>query len=117
MQKGLGDSIEKVTKKTGIKKAVKLFSKATGIDCGCEKRKDFLNKMFPYLKPNCLTEKEYDYLKVFFSKDRPVISMDEQRDFLPIYNRVFKKNQQVTNCSPCIKDVIDNLKSVFDAYK
>lgn len=48
--RGLGDSIEKITKATGIKKAVEAVSKATGKDCGCGKRKDTLNRMFPYNK-------------------------------------------------------------------
>ena len=42
--KGLGDSIEKFTKATGIKKVVETLNS----DCGCGKRKDKLNKMFPY---------------------------------------------------------------------
>jgi|TARA_B100001094_G_C17376731_1_gene415008 hypothetical protein len=46
--KGLGDTIEKITKATGIKKVVDTVSKATGKDCGCNKRKDTLNKLFPY---------------------------------------------------------------------
>ena len=46
--KGLGDSIEKFTKATGIKKVVEKISKVTGKDCGCAKRKDDLNKIFPY---------------------------------------------------------------------
>ncbi len=46
--KGLGDSIEKITTFTGIKKIV---DKITGKkDCGCDKRKDKLNKKFPYDK-------------------------------------------------------------------
>ena len=48
--KGVGDSIEKFTKATGIKKVVNKISKATGKDCGCGKRKDTLNRMFPYKK-------------------------------------------------------------------
>ena len=44
--KGLGDSIEKFTEATGIKKVVE---KVTGKkDCGCNKRKEALNKAFPY---------------------------------------------------------------------
>ena len=39
--KGLGDSIEKFTKATGIKKVVDTVSKATGKDCGCGKREIF----------------------------------------------------------------------------
>lgn len=42
--KGLGDTIEKITTVAGIKKAVK----ALPFDCGCNKRKEALNKMFPY---------------------------------------------------------------------
>ena len=48
--KGLGDTIEKFTKATGIKKAVDTVAKAAGKDCGCGKRKDTLNRMFPYDK-------------------------------------------------------------------
>lgn len=48
--KGLGDSIEKVTRATGIKAVVEKVSNATGRDCGCQKRRDTLNRMFPYQK-------------------------------------------------------------------
>ena len=47
--KGLGDSLEKFFQKTGIKTMVKAGSKLTGVkDCGCGKRKNALNKAFPY---------------------------------------------------------------------
>jgi len=46
--KGLGDTIEKITKATGIKKVVDTVAKATGKGCGCNKRKNTLNDMFPY---------------------------------------------------------------------
>jgi hypothetical protein len=46
--KGLGDTIEKITTATGIKAVVDTVSKATGRDCGCKKRKDSLNRKFPY---------------------------------------------------------------------
>ena len=48
--KGLGDSIEKITKATGIKKVVDTVRKAVNKDCGCAKRKDTLNRLFPYNK-------------------------------------------------------------------
>jgi hypothetical protein len=48
---GLGDTIEKVTEATGIKKLVKFIA---GDDCGCDDRKEKLNKLFPYNKPECL---------------------------------------------------------------
>ena len=49
--KGLGDSIEWFAKKTGIHSVVQAGAKAVGKkDCGCGKRKDALNKKFPYNK-------------------------------------------------------------------
>jgi len=50
MDKGLGDTIERFTKATGIKKAVETISKKTGKPCGCGERRDNLNRMFPYRK-------------------------------------------------------------------
>ena len=46
--KGLGDTIEKITEVTGIKSVVKVISKVTNTDCGCNKRKVQLNNAFPY---------------------------------------------------------------------
>ena len=46
--KGLGDTIEKITKATGIKKVVDKVNKTTGKDCGCNKRKNWLNEQLPY---------------------------------------------------------------------
>ena len=50
--KGLGDSIEKLTKTTGIKTLVEnIFAdeiKTGKKDCGCDKRKDLWNKWLPY---------------------------------------------------------------------
>jgi hypothetical protein len=47
--KGLGDTVDKITTATGIKKLVKATASAVGVeDCGCDKRKDTLNRIFPY---------------------------------------------------------------------
>ena len=49
--KGLGDSIEKITKMTGISNLAQMGAKALGKkDCGCNKRKEALNKAVPYKK-------------------------------------------------------------------
>lgn len=49
--RGFGDTVEKFTKKTGIKKVVKVVTKKAGIeDCGCDDRRDTLNRLFPYSK-------------------------------------------------------------------
>ena len=49
--KGLGDSVEKFTKMTGIHSLAQFGAKTVGKkDCGCKKRKETLNKAFPYNK-------------------------------------------------------------------
>lgn len=48
VSKGLGDTIEKITKATGIKKVVDKISELTGWDCGCEAKREKLNKFKPY---------------------------------------------------------------------
>ena len=52
--KGLGDTIEKFTTTTGIKSFTQVLAR-NGVfgkkkDCGCNKRKEELNKKFPYKK-------------------------------------------------------------------
>ena len=47
--KGLGDSIHKFTTATGIKSVVEKGAKALGkSDCGCDRRRDTLNRLVPY---------------------------------------------------------------------
>ena len=46
---GLGDTIKKILSKIGIteERIKKLFGKK---DCGCDERKGFFNRIFPYKK-------------------------------------------------------------------
>jgi len=111
--KGLGDSVEKVTEATGIKKAVKfLFGK----DCGCDERKEKLNKWFPYTEVECLTHKEYKYLDEIFTRNKSVISAEEQNEMLIISNRVFNQNKRKSNCSSCVRTMLNNLKRIYNDY-
>jgi hypothetical protein len=48
--KGLGDTIEKITTVTGVKKIVDTVAAAVNKDCGCGKRREKLNQAFPYKK-------------------------------------------------------------------
>lgn len=112
--RGVGDTIEKVTTATGIKAAVDWFAEATGVDCGCDARKEKLNKLFPYKKPECLTKEEYDFIA---STERMrIVGTAEQRQINTIYNRVFHANVQPTNCGSCLAGRIDELLSVKSAY-
>lgn len=45
---GLGDVVEHVAKVTGVAAAVKAY---VGDDCGCAARRDALNRVFPFNKP------------------------------------------------------------------
>ena len=76
---GLGDTVQKITTATGIKKAVKWIA---GDDCGCDERKDKLNKLFPRRKPECLTEDEFNYLQEKFENRKSTILSDEQQRML-----------------------------------
>jgi len=55
--KGLGDTIEKVLKKTGVKAIVEAITD----DCGCDGRRDKLNEMFPrnVKAVRCMTPDQY----------------------------------------------------------
>lgn len=115
--KGLGDTIEKITKATGIKAAVEWFSEQTGIDCGCDKRQEKLNKLWPYQKTECLTKSEYDYLDSFYKKEkRLTVSKEEQAELVKIHNRVFHSKKRISTCAPCVKGLVKDLHALYEAY-
>ena len=45
---GLGDLVEAATTVTGVKAATEAVARATGKDCGCKRRRDKLNRLFPF---------------------------------------------------------------------
>jgi|TARA_R100001443_G_scaffold117291_1_gene141136 arginyl-tRNA synthetase len=111
--KGLGDTIAKVTKATGIDKVVKFVA---GEDCGCEQRKEALNKLFPYNKPKCLQEQEYNFLKEFYKTHKNRLTEDEQKKLIEISNRVLHTKRKISNCSSCVKELIADCKRLFENY-
>lgn len=111
---GLGDTIEIVLEKTGIAKVAKWL---LGEDCGCEERKQKLNKLFPYAKPKCLTEDEFTYLTESKVLAKNVLIPSEQRELLTIYNRVFSQRRQPTSCGSCLREVVNGLNKVVNEYK
>ena len=115
--RGLGDTIEQITEATGIKKVVETFSKATGIDCKCEERKIKLNNLIPYRrKVNCLTESDYEALKQYISPKKGSLTPNEQWEIQGIYFRVFEVKIDGSNCSSCWRDIISDLRKVFNEY-
>lgn len=46
--RGVGDTLENILSHIGGKQYKAAYKKVTGQDCGCDKRKEKLNKRFPY---------------------------------------------------------------------
>lgn len=115
---GLGDSIEKLTEVTGIKKVVEMFSEATGIDCGCDERKEKLNNLFPYNRNiNCLNESDYTKLTKYLSAQQTTLTAIEQQEVSDIYFNVFNYRLQISSCASCWKGKLDELRRVYNEYK
>ena len=112
--KGLGDTVEKLLKATKVDKVAKFL---LGDDCGCDTRKEILNKMFPYRDTKCLVEDEYLHLKNFFSVRRSKITAEQQKALLVIYNRVFNTNKKGSSCAPCVKSMVNELDRLYKEYK
>ena len=101
-----------------IKPVKKIVEAIAGEDCGCDKRKETLNKLFPYNNGvQCLEESEYKTLKDWFDQERNTVTPNEQTELRKIYNRVFKKNSSPSSCSSCVRDMIDRLRSVYNEYE
>ena len=111
---GLGDVVEVITEKTGIKKAVKAVF---GDDCGCEERKEKLNNLFSW-KVECIDKYEYDILDDYFSKNSTVIKPSEWRKLAEIARRIF--NRRIENdmgCGGCVREILSKLKKVYKTYE
>jgi hypothetical protein len=116
--KGLGDTIEQITEATGIKAAVKLFTEVTGIDCGCDARKEKLNTLISYRRNvNCLKEDEYLFLKVLFETNSNQLTIKQQFKLKEIYLNVFSVKIEASNCGSCWRDILSDLKKVYNTYQ
>jgi len=112
--KGLGDTIAKITKATGIDKLVKFVA---GEDCGCDERKDKLNNSFKYKNIKCLTEDDYNYLRDFFKKNSGRITFEEKFRVITIYNYVFNAREKTnSSCPPCIIKIVRELRVYMSTY-
>jgi len=111
--KGLGDTIAKITETTGIDKLVKFIA---GEDCGCDERKEKLNKLFPYAKPLCLTEDEFNTLDAYFKQNTNTLTSDEQTSLIAINNRVLNQKLTFSTCSSCLRDLVSKLRVIYNEY-
>ena len=112
---GLGDTVEKIIHATGLQIFVE------GKDCGCDKRKEKLNELFPYrFKARCFTEQEYNSWKEFVAV-RTITLPKEQVDYVcELYASVFDRPVwfPCSSCSPKpLISMIDKLDLVFKSYE
>ena len=117
--KGLGDTIEQITEATGIKAAVDWFAEKTGIDCGCEARKEKLNKLLQYSRVECLNKEEYDWLSEYYATATKTLTPEAQDKIATIHSRIFNhKLWKPCTCSPRKwQQMIDELKKVWLEYE
>jgi len=109
---GIGDVVEKITEKTGVKKAVKFIA---GDDCGCNKRKEALNAIpfrFPVVR--CFTETQYNQWGVF--RNKKVWTHKDQVDVLiPVFSQLFARQLKPMSC--CINPYIKDIDKVYNQYQ
>ena len=121
--KGLGDTIKKITSATKIDKLAKKIAKAVGKDdCGCDKRQEKLNKMFPYKTE----EREYDedspmHLKQEILcvwqkiKNGQAPDVETKKRFVELYNTIYKtKYKPTTNCGSCLHTMWKGIKAIYE---
>ena len=93
--KGLGDSIAKLTKAVGIKPCK-----------SCEKRKNILNKLFPFKSVNVLNSAQMKLL----AKLESLFDIE----IIQIYNDVFNTNLTIDTFNINIRNaVINDLNSLY----
>ena len=112
--KGLGDTIEQITTATGIKAVVDKLSEVTGIDCGCEERKELLNKIWTYRKPNCLSTESIEWLSTFLPTKPNQLTIKQQEKLKVIYKETFSIDFQSTSCGSCWRDMIREIERVYE---
>lgn len=112
--RGLGDTIEQITTATGIKAVVEKVSELTGIDCGCEERREKLNALFPNRKKNCLSEDSIEWLNSFLKNKPEQLTIILQNKLKSIYKEVFDIDFASTNCASCWRDMIREIERVYE---
>ena len=116
--KGAGDTVNKITEVTGIKKLVKwLF----GEDCGCKERQEYLNKTFPY-KFKCLNESEYLWWTEYRKRHNP--KSFTRADVVEISKIVLRVlSYQIVYCGTCSSSIkaynkaVGRINTIYDSYE
>jgi len=112
---GLGDKIAAVTKATGIEKIVKTFF---GDDCGCDERRDRLNKMFPSRKVNMMDAEQRKFFEeeiMMRYKKSQNLTRHVGDAFYKLYEDLLNKKKSRTTCTSCNKNMYIELLKIYEA--
>ena len=114
---GLGDTIEKVTEATGVKKVVEKVSEALGVDCGCESRKNWLNERFRYKDVECMTRDQalrWETINV----DPMRLTHKQRKEVSQFHAEVFKKKAEMPcTCAPSEwARLVHEIDELYKAY-
>lgn len=125
--KGLGDDIEKVLESPAIKPITESIKKLvwgeSSEDCGCDERKELLNKLFPKNRPNCFTKEQYeDWTEISGTiKKTGEISHENQTKIIMYLRSILNMSVSGDGCRNCSasiwKKYIDLLDKVASTYK
>lgn len=98
---GLGDVVKKVTNALGFKTCD-----------ACEKRRQKLNAMFPFLKrvKRNLTEEEIEYVQTTKANKK----VSDIQAFFKLYNDVFNDKRKPCQCTQLVKQMVEELLTQID---
>lgn len=119
----LGDTIAKVTKATGIDKLVKAV---VGNDCGCDERREKLNKYsLPVRKKvqRCFTDEQLKQYSEYRERRTQQYNQQDVIFLIDLYAWIFAiqydYRRLCINCSGSFKimnQIEDNLDKVYESY-
>jgi len=109
--KGVGDTIAKITKATGVDKLVHAI---VGDDCGCEQRRQTLNRLFPYATPMD-AEARATYEATFNGWEQwPEFNLEKQRVLVTMLTTHTGRRYKLTRCGSCVRQNMKQLETIYN---
>ena len=111
---GLGDKVAAITKATGIEKIVKTFF---GDDCGCDERRDRLNKMFsrPVKTMDSAQKKFFEEEIMQRYKKSQNLTRHVGDGFYKLYEDLLNTKKKRSTCTSCNKNMYIDLLKIYNS--
>lgn len=114
---GLGDKLTTLFDKTGV-------SKLATKDCGCDQRRETLNKLFPvrYKAKRCFTDSEKEWYKDYYNKRTlNIVNKEQLKQIVKMHESIFnwRVNNLCHNCSgsaSIIRGMVQRLDKMHLSY-